>query len=214
MNVQSSGSGSVLALLLLVLAAAGLIPACATSTRPAPPDQAAADARASDARKLFVEANEARNDGKNDEAIDLYRRSLGLDGTNAAAWNNLGTLLIERGEYMHAASALRSAADLSPADPRPLENLGLAYFRAGYDDDALRFYIESLQRDPNFQGSIRGVALCSQRLNRATEQILEILGRGVMSENDPAWRQTIQRERIRVEQQLKAEKEAARREGR
>jgi Tfp pilus assembly protein PilF len=174
---------------------------------------AAADVRAREARELFIKADRLRKDGKTSEAVDMYRQSLVLDTSNSAAWHNLGTLLIEQKDYMGAAGALRTAADLAPTDARPLENLGLTYHRAGYDDQALKYYMESLGRDPNWIGSIRGVAMCSYRLNRANEQILEILSRGQMLERDDSWSNMIRRERIRVNEQLKAEKDALRREG-
>lgn len=202
----------------MACAMVGLLPLAGCASHAAKPQHQAeleaAEARSREARDLFVQADRARKGGKAAEAIDLYRRSLGLDGSSAAAWHNLGTLLMEQKDYMAAASALRSAADLSPQDPRPLESLGLTYFRAGYDSQALEHYMESLRRDPNWVASIRGVAMCSYRLNKASDEILEVLTRGVMLERDDSWRDRIQRERIRVEQQIKSEKDAARREGR
>ncbi|MCC6426465.1 MAG: tetratricopeptide repeat protein [Phycisphaerales bacterium] len=200
--------------LCLVLGAALACAGCNTTPRPQLPDQAETEARLREARALLIQAEQARKSGKNVEAIDFYRRSLGLDGNNPAAWNNLGILLIEQSDYMSAANALRAAADLNPVDPKPLQNLGLAYFKAGYDQEALRYYTESLERDPNWIESIRGVAMCSHRLNLSNDEILAILSRGLMVERDRTWRDTITREKIRVEQQLKAEREAARREGR
>lgn len=199
---------------ILFAGAAGGCASTASRTSTAAESAAAADARMREAHALLIQADQARKSGKATEAVELYRRSLGLDGANAAAWHNLGTLLIEQKDYMAAASSLRSAADLAPADPRPLESLGLTYFRAGYDDQAMRHYMESLQRDPNWLGSIRGVAMCSYRLNQASDDILTVVSRGVMIERDSEWRTMLQREKIRVEQQLKAEKEAARRDGR
>lgn len=199
------------------MGAAGLgIQGCSTTPSRGSAEAAAqaADERAREARALLLQADQARKSGHSEEAIALYRRSLGLDGSNSAAWHNLGTLLIEQKDYMAAASSLRSAADLAPLDPRPLESLGLTYFSAGYDEEALEHYMESLRRDPNWLGSIRGVAMCAYRLHKASDAILEVLGRGVMLERDNTWRQMLQRERIRVEQQLKSEKDAARRESR
>ncbi|MCK6476151.1 MAG: hypothetical protein L6Q35_04885 [Phycisphaerales bacterium] len=207
-----SGGGLRAAAMLAALFAA-TAGGCKT-TAPAAAQAAEQDQRVREARDLLVQADQARKAGKKDEAIDLYRRSLGLDGSSAAGWHNLGTLLMEKKDYMGAASALRSAADLDARDPRPLENLGLTYFRAGYDDEALTNYMESLRRDPNHLPSIRGVAMCSYRLNRANEEILDVVRRGVLIERDAQWRTMLQREKIRIEQQIKAEKEDARREGR
>lgn len=212
---------SCLVFLSATVAAASLsaVVAGLSGCSPAPrkavlPDASEIEDRLRQARELQTKADQARRKGNQPEAIDLYRRSLGLDGSNFAAWHNLGTLLMEQKDYMAAAGALRAAADLAPTDPRPLESLGLTYFRAGYDDQALRHYMESLDRDPTRVESIRGVAMCAYRLNRADDDILEILRRGSMVEPDAKWRTMIHRERVRVEQQIKAEKESARREGR
>lgn len=200
---------------MALVPAAALVGGCAPSPRKNPlPEAAAMEERYREARELQARADQARRSGRQPEAIDLYRRSLGLDGSNFAAWHNLGTLLMEQQDYMSAAGALRSASDLAPTDPRPLESLGLTYFRAGYDEQALRYYMESLERDATRVESIRGVAMCAYRLNQANDDILEVLRRGSMVEQDPKWRAMIHRERIRVEQQIKSEKEAARREGR
>ncbi|HLO39556.1 MAG TPA: tetratricopeptide repeat protein [Phycisphaerales bacterium] len=177
-------------------------------------DLAAADARSREARELLEQAEDLRKKGKSELAISTYRRSLELDESSSAAWHNLGTLLLDQKDYMGAATALRAAADRAPTDPRPLESLGLVYHRAGYDEKAISYYFESLERDPNWLGSIRGVAICSHRLNSASDQILEILDRGVMRESDDAWSMVIKRERIRVKEQLRADKESLRRDGR
>jgi tetratricopeptide (TPR) repeat protein len=208
-------AGSLLlaaALFAVVLACAGCNSTRSTSNE-LQSDLVASEQRAREARELFIKADRLRKDGKTTEAVDTYRQSLVLDTSNSAAWHNLGTLLIEQKDYMGAAGALRTAADLAPNDARPLENLGLTYHRAGYDDQALKYYMESLSRDPNWIGSIRGVAMCSYRLNRSTEEILNVLSRGVMLERDDSWSTMLRRERFRVSEQLKAEKDALRREG-
>jgi Tfp pilus assembly protein PilF len=206
-------AAAIAAAVSLASASSAILTGCAAS-RGSPAAEQPDDARLREARELQVRADDARKRGKDDEAVDLYRRSLGLDGANAACWNNLGTMLMEKQDYMGAASALRAAADLAPTDPRPLENLGHNYSRAGFDEDALRYYLESLERDANWINSIRGVSNSAYRLSRADDRILEVLSRGQMIETDPKWRERLTREKIRVQAQIKFERDAARREGR
>jgi len=166
--------------------------------------------RLKEAIKLSEQADAARKAGKTDEAIDLYKQAIGLDKDLYGAWNNLGTMLMEKGQYLPASDALKTAAGLAPGDPRPLENLGLVYHRAGWDAEALRYFRQALERDPTRVESLRGMAVCAQRLNAADDDLLDDLRRALLVETDPQWRSMISREKFRVETALDAAKKAER----
>lgn len=53
-------------------------------------------------------------DGRTQEAIDLYRKSLDLDSTSGPTWYNLGTALGELDQYDEAIEAFAKAAELEP----------------------------------------------------------------------------------------------------
>lgn len=184
----------------LVLACAG----CAQT--PGAAGQLTPNERFAEARDLSLRAQKAQKAGKTDQAIDLYRRALDLQPNMRGVWNNLGNLLIEKQAYLDAVEALKREADLSPDDPRPYSNLGLAYYRAGWAEESLRYHQLALERDPYCADSLRGVAQAAQRINRADDKIAEILRRGLMVERDPQWRSVFETERLRVEGQMREQK--------
>lgn len=166
--------------------------------------------RMADAHQLSLRAQKAQTEGRADEAIELYRRALDLQPNMRGLWNNLGALLIERQAYLDAVEALKREAELSPDDPRPYANIGLAYKEAGFADSMLRYHLMALERDPNWIDSLRGVAQAARRLNKADEKIEETLKRGLMLERDPVWRSVFETERLRVEGQIKEQRENTR----
>ncbi|MCC6228893.1 MAG: tetratricopeptide repeat protein [Phycisphaerales bacterium] len=178
-----------------VLAVASLV-GCAGHTSPPSNDDAAA--RRAEAMRLLAEAQKAQNAGKLTEAQDLYVDALKLEPSAGAGWNNLGLVFMKQGKALEAAEAFKQAADRLPGDPRPYENLGLLYGERSHADDSLKYYMLSLERDPNWLPSLRGMSLQTRKLGRADHTILDALDRAVMLENDSGWKPVIERERMRV----------------
>ena len=138
----------------------------------------------------------------------LYQDAVTTYPDLAAAWNNLGVLLMERQDYMAASEALKRAARLSPADPAPLENLGLVYQRAGWSEEALRYYAAALSRDPYHVGALRGAAKAARLLNKADAEALERVRTALMLEKDAGWRMFFERERVRIQSRMQLENSA------
>jgi len=216
-------SPGALRVLLLMLCAGVLLPAmgaagCRTSTGTTDatiPDaelerlnrsQQEANAERAQARRRAVEtaarASVAADEGRPDEAIELYRKAIGLWNRMPAAYNNLGTLLLARGNRVEAAEAFRVAADLDPRDARPLTNLATLWTDIGYPEDGQPYFLEALQRDPNDLIALRGIVATADLLKRANEQLLEQVRRALLLETDPAWREYLSRQRFRIEQAI------------
>lgn len=191
--------GAGIALCLTVLLAWG----CASNNNSLSDDLAE---RQSQARKLAIQAKRAQDAGNTDRAIATYQEALKLDGEMGAAWNNLGTLLQEKKEYQSAATAYRRAADLSPTDPRPYENLGLLYREANWREDSIRYYEMALERDPDSLPALRGFAMSAKETARADEVTRERLRRAMMVEKDPKWREEFRMLLLRVEAELSQNK--------
>lgn len=183
------------ALALCMLAFPSLI-GCAGHTTPPAQDDAAA--RRAEAMRLLAEAQKAQDAGKLTEAQDLYVEALKLEPSAGAGWNNLGLVFMKQGKALEAAEAFKQAADRLPGDPRPYENLGLLYGERSHAEDSLKYYVLSLERDPNWLPSLRGMSLQTRKLGRADHTILDALDRAVMLENDAGWKPVIERERMRV----------------
>lgn len=146
-------------------------------------------------------AQEAERVGETDPdlAITTYRRALALDGSTHNAWNNLGILYMDKGNYADAVGAFQVAADLIPGDPRPLYNIGIAYQRNGWGEEAFRNFSRALERDPSHLPSMRGYVRSAEMTGRADEQVVAVIRNAVMRDTDERWRTYLQRQRYRVE---------------
>lgn len=192
--------------LSLALLLAGL-PAC--SSGPSLKDRQKAAANASDAIaqlnqrhaeavRLSQEAEKLETSDP-DKAIATYQQALSFDDSLHNAWNNLGTLLMAKGNYSDAVAAFQSAADLMPADPRPEYNIGIAYQRNGWGNEAYRHFALALERDPSHLPSMRGFVRAAEMTGKADDRTVDIIERATLRETDPAWKSYFERQRYRVE---------------
>lgn len=70
--------------------------------------------------------------GKPDEAREAYRQAIRFDPKDSAVYNNLGFMLLERGEDEELAVGLiERAVVLKPDNPSYLDSLGWAYYQTG-----------------------------------------------------------------------------------
>jgi len=75
--------------------------------------------------------------GRDDEAIGDYRRAILRDPRLVAPRNNLGTLLLRRGDVAGSLETLEAAVAIPSAGPHVLYNLALARLRAGDREGAV-----------------------------------------------------------------------------
>jgi tetratricopeptide (TPR) repeat protein len=156
-------------------------------------------ARLGEARELALRAQREQKAGHTDKAIDLYRQSLDQSRDLFFVWNNLGILLMEKQNYADAAEMFKSAADLAPTDPRPFFNIGLIYQRAVYDEQALEYFVKSLDRDPRYLPSLRGAIVSAKRLDITDEDALKRVRTALLLESDTKWRRIFETEALRIE---------------
>ncbi len=90
------------------------------------------------------------------EAERLYRVALVLDDLNARAMNNLAYALIHAdGDLDEARRWARNAAALEPDNPRMLDTLGVALYRAGEYEEAARILERARTRAMRMDGRTR-----------------------------------------------------------
>lgn len=192
---------------LLLIAGVGLAGAGACSSSPRLDDRSGVDTaeamnqiakRRAEAVRLAQEAERLEATDR-PRAIETYKQALALDDTLHNAWNNLGLLLMEDGNYADAVAAFQVAADLMPVDPRPPYNIGLAYQRNGWGEEAYRYFSMALERDPSHLPSMRGYVRAVEMTGRADERTMQIIRSAVMRETDEEWKTYFQRQRYRVE---------------
>lgn len=185
---------------LLLTCAAALLPACRRNTVTV--SGLPASVVEEDTRRLVraqAIAADASKQKNRERAMRMYTEAVSIYRQLPAAWNNLGVLLMEDGQYLQAAEAFASAADLSPSDPRPLYNIGLLWDSRGYLRDARTYYVRSLDRDSSYLPALRGAIRADTLLNEGSDRTLSWLERGLMLETEPEWQKWMRLQKIRIE---------------
>ena len=82
------------------------------------------------------------------EAEKAYRKAIELKPDFAQAHNNLGAMYMNLGMSLMAAKSFDEAAAIDPGNAVYMDNLGRAYAGLLKYDDAVKFHLESLKRNP------------------------------------------------------------------
>ncbi|MBK7406240.1 MAG: tetratricopeptide repeat protein [Phycisphaerales bacterium] len=115
-----------------------------------------------------MEQDEAR-------AERLLREALTADVFFGPAHNDLGVLLLGRGDLAGAASEFEFARRLLPGLPDPRLNLAMTLERAGRVDEAIGEYRSALEVYPEHMPSLEAMTRCQLRHGRASRQDSEVL---------------------------------------
>jgi Flp pilus assembly protein TadD len=108
-------------------------------------------------------------------AIAAYSQCVRIDPRDAAAFNNLGAVLIRARRPGEAITALEGALALQPAYPRALTNLGKALRDLGRATEAIERLREALALEPNHVAALvnLGDALAANGELEAAQHALE-----------------------------------------
>ncbi len=198
------------ALCLATLAGLALLPiaGCNASRAPltAPETPQQISAQIDKAASLVRDAQRLENIGSDRAAADKYREAIGVYRELPVAWNNLGRLMMRDSNNLAAAEAFKTAAELSPTDPRPVHNLGTLWESLGYMDDAARWYGEALSRDESYLPSLRRIAIVEEIRNKPDSTTLERIRRALLIEQDPWWKDKFRRDKLRFEDLINTSK--------
>ena len=121
---------------------------------------------------LFHRGTVARMEGREDDAIGLFRAAAEKTPNISAIWNNLGVMHAMRGQRDEALAAFQKALALSPNDRTALE--GLAQLRA----------VVKLLRDPNDESTAAFVdrptfaKMVAQQLQQVADDPDKLLAQG------------------------------------
>ena len=88
--------------------------------------------------------------GKNEEAIEAYKKAIGLAPGQIFAWNNLGNLCLMIGRNDEALVTFQKAIECNTQDPIAWNGMGNVYQKIGYVDDAIAAYQNAIQSLPSF----------------------------------------------------------------
>jgi tetratricopeptide (TPR) repeat protein len=103
---------------------------------PAQPNKAPAKTQAN-FDQFKAQADEAREAGRFEDAIELYRKALAAKPNWVDGWWYVATLLYDRDRYAEAVPAFKRVTELQPQAGAPFVMLGLCEFRVGNYDNAL-----------------------------------------------------------------------------
>lgn len=90
-----------------------------------------------------------RAQGRHDDALQAYDRSIGIRPDYADAHFNRGNALMERQRFGEAEASLRRALELAPARPDVLMNLGLCLLQQGRAQEALPLAERAVELHPD-----------------------------------------------------------------
>ncbi|MEM1449644.1 MAG: tetratricopeptide repeat protein [Planctomycetota bacterium] len=167
---------------------AACLAACATPARQGPYGERAGVVRNElRAAKLVEEATAvAVSDPARSE--ELLRDALDADLFNAKAHNNLGVLLLQRGELYLAATEFEWARKLLPGHPEPRVNLALTLERAGQHESARQSYLSALEVYPGYIAATQGAARMAVIDGDSTPELESWLAQIAVEGETEVWR--------------------------
>ena len=102
-----------------------------------------------------LKARAQSESGDIEGAMQTYRELLVHDDADTWGLNNLGVLLLDRGEFTDALGPLARVVQVKPTAPLFQNNYGMALERSGYKVAALRHYEEAVRNDSTFTKAVK-----------------------------------------------------------
>ncbi|MBX6359316.1 MAG: tetratricopeptide repeat protein [Acidobacterium ailaaui] len=122
-------------------------------------------------QSLYEQAKAAQQRGDDSTAIQKYRAMVKLAPHLAPAYNNLGMLYFNEGDYPHAVQALEQGLRLNPAMPTASALLGLSYAQMGEDSKAEPLLEAAVRANPNDDTATMALAHTLVNLKRLDDAI-------------------------------------------
>lgn len=107
---------------------------------------------------LVIEANDAARSGDAERAEKIWQHVLEINPSYAAAYNYLGYMHLNQGDYDEAEAAMRRYAFVAPDLANPHDSLGDVLRHVGRYEEALQEYKWALAKQPDFHFSTLNIA--------------------------------------------------------
>jgi Flp pilus assembly protein TadD len=124
-----------------------------------------------DLYKLMGQAMDLEGEGKNSEALVLWRKALILDANDARVQNGLGLSLYIEGNVQESFEHLREAIRINPQFVESRFNLGKFLLQQGHADEALPELQQTLQLRPKFASGEEALATALQSLGNSADAL-------------------------------------------
>ena len=121
------------------------------------------------AQQLIEQGIAAEEAGRIDDAARCYRQAIEADMCNAAAYFNLGLLLLGEQRYGEAAARLREAVRLREPFPEACVALADALETLGRDAEALAALERAIAQREGYEGALMNAGVLLQKMGRLDE---------------------------------------------
>ena len=125
-----------------------------------------------DLYKLMGQAMDLEGEGKNGEALAIWRKALALDPNDARIQNGLGLSLYIQGDVQESFEHLRRAIRINPQFVESRFNLGKFLLQQGHAAEALPELQQTLLLKPKFASGEEALATAFQSLGNSTEALI------------------------------------------
>jgi tetratricopeptide (TPR) repeat protein len=114
---------------------------------------------------------EQEKEGKPDEAIAYYNKSLEINPENSEPRINLGILFAKSGRTDEALSYFQKALEINPRDGNAYNGIGNVFYRTGKTDDAIDNFRKALEIDPNYSEAHYNLGNVLSQIGKADEAL-------------------------------------------
>ncbi len=121
--------------------------------------------------KLMSQAMDLEGEGKNGEALVLWKKALALDANDARVQNGLGLSLYIQGDFKESFDHLRQAIRINPEFVEGRLNLGKFLLQQGHSDEALPELQQLVQLKPRYAPGQEALAAAYQSLGNSSEAL-------------------------------------------
>jgi tetratricopeptide (TPR) repeat protein len=110
--------------------------------------------------------------GQDEAAIEQYRETVRLDPKAAQAHYQLAMLLNRRGAHDEAAAHFTEAARILPLKSKKMHNdIGVALYMAGHNDQAIQEFRDTIAIDPSFWAAHKNLGTALQKAGRFQDAV-------------------------------------------
>jgi tetratricopeptide (TPR) repeat protein len=123
------------------------------------------------AQMVFAIGVEHRQQGRNEDALDWFERTLAIDDTIAPAWSNRANVLADLQRWDDAERSYRRALELSPADVLTHFNFGTFLINRNRYMEAASELRDAIRLDPEFEPAKRNLEVVEGTLRSVQKTI-------------------------------------------
>ncbi len=124
-----------------------------------------------DAKRLNNAGVMSYHNGQYEQALELFKKALAIDGEFTEAYNNLGLTYTEMNQEDDATENFKKAIELNPDLSATYNNLGYVFYRMGSYVEAVEMYNEAIGRSKDNSSAWTNLGNAFYKLDQAEEAL-------------------------------------------